>query len=403
MRNRATLATVAALAGTAIALGTIAIAAGAWAQDRSEYEALSTTGADVNLLAVVPSATAGQLRQAIVRNNTAALCQVTSGLVTTNALQASVFGPPPIQGFPNDGVDFGLLSTGDAGNAPGAWTQFTSVTYAGARDAATLSFTFQIGGTPGNLTFDWKYGTEENPTFLNSVFQDPFNATLNPGATNLATIAVDTAGPISNGPIGGDSVNPTGPAPSPNDTQYNAVTTATQVVTHDLTALANGAITVVLDIRDATDDILDSAVFLDNLKIDGCDTVGIDIKAGSFPNSINLDKGGTIPIAILGSNVLDVTNIDPASVTLADAGVKLIGKPSDPKTQCSIQDVSGDFTFPEGDPDGFDDLVCHMNTFELGALDCSTTSANVTALYNGILITGSDSVNIVKDGVSCQP
>jgi hypothetical protein len=43
----------------------------------------------------------------------------------------------------------------------------------------------------------------------------------------------------------------------------------------------------------------------------------VDIKPGSCPNALNLGSKGKLPVAILGTEDLDVTNIDPASVRLA--------------------------------------------------------------------------------------
>ncbi|MFB0556241.1 MAG: DUF3344 domain-containing protein [Dehalococcoidia bacterium] len=40
----------------------------------------------------------------------------------------------------------------------------------------------------------------------------------------------------------------------------------------------------------------------------------IDIKPWSYPNTINPKSGGVVPVAILGSDTLDVTQIDPASI-----------------------------------------------------------------------------------------
>lgn len=54
--------------------------------------------------------------------------------------------------------------------------------------------------------------------------------------------------------------------------------------------------------------------------------VSIDIKPGSEPNSINLGSNGVIPVAILSSNIFDATQVDPATVTLAGAGVAVKGK-----------------------------------------------------------------------------
>ena len=125
--------------------------------------------------------------------------------------------------------------------------------------------------------------------------------------------------------------------------------------------------------------------------------VTIDIKPGSFPNSINLGSGGVTPVAILGSASLDVNDIDTDTLRLGTAGVKTVGKTD--RTLCSVQDVSGDFSFDlQGLPDGFDDLVCHFVTMEI-VPEAGDTEAklagNLLAEAGGTPIEGTDTVNIV--------
>ncbi|MBI3663134.1 MAG: hypothetical protein HY234_08815 [Acidobacteria bacterium] len=48
--------------------------------------------------------------------------------------------------------------------------------------------------------------------------------------------------------------------------------------------------------------------------------VEIDIKPDSFPNSINLGSGGTVPVAIFSSPSFDARTIDPLTVSLAGGG-----------------------------------------------------------------------------------
>lgn len=122
--------------------------------------------------------------------------------------------------------------------------------------------------------------------------------------------------------------------------------------------------------------------------------VDIDIKPGSFPNSINLSSGGTTPVAVLGSGTLDVNDIDVTTLTLGTAGIKTVGKTS--KILCSIEDVSGDFaTGLEGAPDGFDDLVCHFVTIGIVPEAGDTDAILSGNLLDGTAIEGTDLVNIV--------
>ncbi len=120
--------------------------------------------------------------------------------------------------------------------------------------------------------------------------------------------------------------------------------------------------------------------------------VAIDIKPGSFPNSINLDSGGVIPAAILGSDTFDATQVDGGTCTLVDASVKVVGM-SD-KLLCSVEDVSGDFSGgPEGAPDGFLDQVCNFLTINLGVeLGDTEVTIRCSAPED---IEGTDSIRIV--------
>ena len=51
-------------------------------------------------------------------------------------------------------------------------------------------------------------------------------------------------------------------------------------------------------------------------------TVGIDVKPQSCPNPLNAKKKGVIPVAILGSDTLDVGDIDPSTIQLNGVDAK---------------------------------------------------------------------------------
>jgi hypothetical protein len=117
--------------------------------------------------------------------------------------------------------------------------------------------------------------------------------------------------------------------------------------------------------------------------------VDIDIKPGSYPNCFNMNGNGVIPVAILGSADFDVTQIDVSNLKFGGLDVRVKGND---KPQCSVEDVSGDFSSPEGAPDGYDDLVCQF-------VDDPTTwspddgTATLTGyLCDGTPIVGSDEI-----------
>ena len=111
--------------------------------------------------------------------------------------------------------------------------------------------------------------------------------------------------------------------------------------------------------------------------------VKIDIKPGSSPNSINLKSKGVIPVAVFGTNEFNVSSIDPATVTLSGAPIKLA---ANSKPIFSIKDVDGD---------GIADLVAHMNSADLRLNSSDTTATLVGKTFDGMIIYGIDSVKIV--------
>ncbi len=121
------------------------------------------------------------------------------------------------------------------------------------------------------------------------------------------------------------------------------------------------------------------------LYIPPCIYVDIDIKPGSCPNSINLGSNGNVPVAIFSTEDFDATTIDPTTVTLAGATVKIKGKGT---PMSSFEDVDGD---------GLLDIVVHVDTsaLELAAGDTDAILEGET--FDGVKIRGTDTVRIVQE------
>jgi len=114
--------------------------------------------------------------------------------------------------------------------------------------------------------------------------------------------------------------------------------------------------------------------------------VDIDVQPGSYPNSLNINGNGLIPVAILGSADLDVLTIDVASLDFVglEVRVKNNGTP-----QCSVEDVNGD---------GYNDLVCHFvddTTDWIEGTTIGTLTGRLTPEFGEIWIVGYDEIRVV--------
>jgi hypothetical protein len=112
--------------------------------------------------------------------------------------------------------------------------------------------------------------------------------------------------------------------------------------------------------------------------------VRIDIKPGSYPNSINLGSSGVIPVAIVSSNDFNAsTEVNPNSLSLAGAKVRVVGKTD--KALCHEEDVNRD---------NLPDLVCEFEN-ELQSQVGDSTAVLEGNTFSGVPIRGEDTIRIV--------
>jgi len=127
--------------------------------------------------------------------------------------------------------------------------------------------------------------------------------------------------------------------------------------------------------------------------------VTIDIKPGSFPNSLNVNSKGVLPVAILGTEDFDATTVDPETVRLkydANDGFDANGGGVAP-LRWAYEDVN---------EDGFLDLTLKFKTQELVAMNLASLDPGDTAVlrltgnimeeYDGTPIEGYDTVRIIN-------
>ena len=109
--------------------------------------------------------------------------------------------------------------------------------------------------------------------------------------------------------------------------------------------------------------------------------VGVDIKPGSDPNSINLNNKGVIPVAILGSATFDVTDINVSTLRFGPAWATNALEPS-------YEDVN---------LDGYMDLVTHYPTQETGIMPGQTMVGIRGFTNSGMLFEGGDDIRTVPE------
>jgi hypothetical protein len=111
--------------------------------------------------------------------------------------------------------------------------------------------------------------------------------------------------------------------------------------------------------------------------------VDIDIKPGSDPNSINPSLEGDLPVAILGSNIFDVEDVDVHTLAFGPGDAWF-----DHSHGPHFEDVNGD---------GFTDLMAHYRIKEAEIAFGDTEACITGELLDGTPLQGCDAVRTVPD------
>ena len=118
--------------------------------------------------------------------------------------------------------------------------------------------------------------------------------------------------------------------------------------------------------------------------------IDIDIKPGSYQNSINLNSHGVIPVAFLTSKDFDASTIDPSTITLyGEDFVNSLAKfrrKKNPVPMAFLEDV---------DEDSDLDLIIHLDTEKLANFELKEICEMGALTYDGFVVFGSDMVRIV--------
>ncbi len=109
--------------------------------------------------------------------------------------------------------------------------------------------------------------------------------------------------------------------------------------------------------------------------------VEIDIKPGSEENVINLGSNGNVPVAIFSTPQFDAATIDPVTISLANATLKVKGKGT---LMYSLDDINGD---------GLLDMLVHIQTVGLEITSPESVQLAGKTIF-GTPIFGTDSIRV---------
>jgi hypothetical protein len=180
-----------------------------------------------------------------------------------------------LAGFPTFGGSFTILTSGeaeladdpnDSESTTGNNDSYSNPARGDANDTTTLTVPLNVPEGQNCVGFDFKFLSEEFPEFVGSPFNDAFIAELDTTDWNAAGQTINAPHDFA-APVGTQiSVNSIGPtAVSPADAAGTTYDAASPLVTTK-TPVGPGGHSLYLSIFDASDTILDSAVFVDNLQ-----------------------------------------------------------------------------------------------------------------------------------------
>jgi hypothetical protein len=164
-----------------------------------------------------------------------------------------------------------------------------------AYDIATLNFSLRAPEWANSLSFNFRFMSEEYPDYVGQEFNDFFSCLL-----NGENIVFDTEGNIIN--VNNNFFDPT---IIPEGTVFNA---ATVMLTAKSPITGGTTINLNFIIGDVADDILDSAVFLDNFRFSG-DEVSRSVTVPSyFESRGSMREARSLSVVgVVGVSVVAVT------------------------------------------------------------------------------------------------
>jgi hypothetical protein len=348
----------------------------------------------------------------------------------TGASWSSITGGTPngtsdsaLADFPTDGSSFGILTSGNVSSVP-LPGEFASTANGGPavrgdtdRDVSILKTDFVAPAGSNCLTFDFKFLSEEFPTFVGGSVNDAFVAELD---TSNWTTASNVINAPNNFAFDGEgnvvSINSTGvggmTAAQGAGTAFDGGGTgqgaATQVL-HASRQVTPGAHSLYFSLFDQGDDIYDSAVFLDNLRVGFVPNPEVNCVGGATPVTASLDlTPATATNPVNTSHTVTATLLDGEGAPISGATIGFTVAGVNPTTGTGTTNASGVATFSyTGTNAGTDQISACYDADDTGPCEAQ---ASATKTWTGVVpvthtlsvdITGSGSVTSSPSGIAC--
>ena len=185
---------------------------------------------------------------------------------------------------------------------------------------------------------------------------------------------------------------------------YDGDLTSSIITINSVINTTLGTYTVTYNVNDSSGNAATEVTRTVNVVAAPVLDVSFDIKPGSCPNPLNLKSKGVLPVAILGTEDFDITQIDPQSITISRNGYNGSVSP----IRWASEDVGTPFDDELCDchelgVDGYMDMTLKFNTqdlIETLGLEgmsrdiCLTISGNLAEEYDGTAFEGNDCVRI---------
>lgn len=295
----------------------------------------------------------------------------------------------PLAGSPTNGSSFAILTTGNAalagtGNSSGQ----SGVSLGGSNvrgntdfDVSILKVDLNVQPSANCLSFDFKFLSEEYPEYVGTQYNDAFIAELDNSNWTTAGSAISApnnfafdqnAHVVSVNAVGLGGFN-----------SANAAGTTYDGATPELSAakpVTPGAHSLYLSIFDQGDQILDSAAFVDNLRVGWVPNPATQCKPGAVVKNFQLDLTPT-------TATKDVGTIHTVTATLQDLGatppelqggtVLFAASGANTATGSAVTNSSGQATFSyTGAQDGVDAISACYDVNTNGVCDTSEVFAS---------------------------